>query len=45
MEAYAVISRTDNRVYLAPVEDEPCDVIVISEADFEEDVQMIVIDE
>ena len=45
METYAVIGRTDNRVYLAPVDDAPIDVVVMDVMDFNDDPQMIVVDE
>ena len=44
MEAYAVIGRTDNRVYLAPVDDAPIDVVVMDAVDFNDDPQIVIID-
>ena len=39
-----MIGRTDNRVYLAPVDDAPIDVLVMSEVDFDEDARIVVVE-
>ena len=45
METYAVIGRTDNRVYLAPVDDAPFDIVVIDADDPRVVIVDMVVDE
>ena len=44
VESYAVIGRTDNRVYLASIDDAPFDVLIMSEVDFDEDARIVVVE-